>query len=166
MRNVKEVFLDVCEREQRTTMRVMQAFPPDRADLQPHPRCRSARELGWIFVLERGLAAAVLNNAFAQGVPRQTPPPPPAAWSEVVAAFEKAHKDYVDLIRSLPDESLQEHVKFMTAPKTLGDVKRLDFMWFMLHDEIHHRGQLTIYLRMADGKVPSIYGPSGDEPWF
>jgi len=41
----------------------------------------------------------------------------------------------------------------------------VDFLWFLLCDQIHHRGQLSVYLRMADGKVPSIYGPSGDEPW-
>jgi uncharacterized damage-inducible protein DinB len=35
----------------------------------------------------------------------------------------------------------------------------------MLHDQIHHRGQFSVYLRMVGGKVPSIYGPSGDEPW-
>jgi len=38
-------------------------------------------------------------------------------------------------------------------------------MWFMLLDSIHHRGQLSVYVRMAGGKVPSIYGPSADEPW-
>ena len=46
------------------------------------------------------------------------------------------------------------------------DVPRIDFVSFLVNDEIHHRGQLSIYLRMADGKVPSIYGPSGDEPWM
>ena len=40
------------------------------------------------------------------------------------------------------------------------------FAWFMLSDQIHHRGQLTVYLRMIGGKVPAIYGPSSDEPWF
>jgi uncharacterized damage-inducible protein DinB len=65
----------------------------------------------------------------------------------------------------MPDEKLSETVKFFTAPKTLGDIRRIDFLWFLLSDEIHHRGQFSIYLRMADGKVPSIYGPSGDEPW-
>jgi uncharacterized damage-inducible protein DinB len=38
-----------------------------------------------------------------------------------------------------------------------------EFMLMMLHDQIHHRGQLTVYVRMAGGKVPSIYGPSADD---
>jgi len=41
---------------------------------------------------------------------------------------------------------------------------RPEALWGNLMDEVHHRGQLTVYLRLAGGKVPSIYGPSGDEP--
>ena len=66
----------------------------------------------------------------------------------------------------MPDEKLMETVKFFVAPKTMGDVRRMDVLWSLLHDEIHHRGQFSIYLRMAGGKVPSIYGPSADEPWM
>ena len=66
----------------------------------------------------------------------------------------------------MPDETLHETVKFFTAPKTMTDVVRMDFLWFMLSDHIHHRGQFSVYLRMADGKVPSIYGPSADESWL
>jgi uncharacterized damage-inducible protein DinB len=56
-------------------------------------------------------------------------------------------------------------VPFMTGPKQMGEMSRAQIAWFLLHDQIHHRGQLTVYLRLAGGKVPSIYGPSGDEPW-
>jgi uncharacterized damage-inducible protein DinB len=48
----------------------------------------------------------------------------------------------------------------------MGDVPKVAFLWFILHDQIHHRGQFSVYLRIAGGKVPSIYGPSADEPWF
>jgi uncharacterized damage-inducible protein DinB len=70
------------------------------------------------------------------------------------------------MVRSAPDEKLQQTVKFFTGPKQMGDVRRLDLVWFLLSDEIHHRGQFSVYLRMADGKVPSIYGPTADEPWM
>src|SRR5439155_23140414 len=63
------------------------------------------------------------------------------------------------------DRQLSSTIKFYTAPKQMGDVRRQDFLWQMLNDMIHHRGQLSVYLRMAGGKVPSIYGPSKDEPW-
>jgi uncharacterized damage-inducible protein DinB len=72
----------------------------------------------------------------------------------------------VALVEQMPDSQTGDTVKFFTGPKTLGDIPKLDFLWFLLCDQIHHRGQFSVYLRMAGGKVPSIYGPSGDEPWF
>ena len=64
----KEQFLDRYESEHATTMRVLRAYPPDKLDLQPHPKCKTARELAWMFVLERGLGKRVFQNAFAQAV--------------------------------------------------------------------------------------------------
>jgi len=163
----KQQFLDKYDAEHAITMRVLRAYPADKIDLQPHPKCKTARELAWMFVLERGLGRRVFQNAFAQGAPpRQAPPPPPDSWADLLAAAESAHTEFGDLVRSMPDEQLLEPVKFFTGPKTLGDIGRLEFAWFLLMDEIHHRGQFSIYLRMADGKVPSIYGPTADEPWM
>ena len=161
----KRYFLDNYEREHRTTMRVLRAFPPEKADLRPHPKCRTARELAWTFVMERGLGVMVFKNEFEEkmGGPM---PEAPDSYEAILDALESAHADFRDLIASTPEEELFENVRFFTAPQKLGDVSRLDWIWFLLHDEIHHRGQFSIYLRMADGKVPSIYGPSGDEPWM
>ena len=162
----KEQFLQTYQREHETTMRVLRAYPEDQLDLRPHPSCKSARELAWIFVLERGLGTSVLRGEFGKNAGSGAPPPPPESWNELLAALEKAHQDFGDLIRAMPPEELAESVKFMVGPKQVGDVTRYDMIWFLLHDQIHHRGQLSVYLRMAGGKVPSIYGPSGDEPWM
>jgi uncharacterized damage-inducible protein DinB len=70
-----------------------------------------------------------------------------------------------DKVRKADEAFLNTTVKTVTGPKQMSDVRRLDFLWQTLMDMVHHRGQLTVYLRMADGKVPSIYGPSADEPW-
>lgn len=160
----KQQFLDSYEREHATTMKVLRAFPAEKSELKPHARLRTARELAWVFVLERGLGTTVLNNEFGSTPPSALPPAPP--WKDVLAALAKAHQDFGDLVRAMPDAKLQETVKFFTGPKQVSDVKRVDFLWFVLSDQIHHRGQLSVYLRLADGKVPSIYGPSGDELWM
>lgn len=52
------------------------------------------------------------------------------------------------------------------TPKQMGDFRKADVLWMMMMDAVHHRGQFSVYLRMAGGKVPSIYGPSADEPWM
>src|SRR5690606_31008073 len=62
----KQTFLDTYDREHRTTMNVLRAYPTGKLDLRPHPKCRSAKELGWVFVLERGLGEMVFNDEFPE----------------------------------------------------------------------------------------------------
>jgi uncharacterized damage-inducible protein DinB len=162
----KEQFLAAYDREHQITTRVLRAYPPDKLDLQPHPKTKTARDLAWVFAIERGLGTRVWNDEFAKGAPAGSPPPAPERWEDLLAAIEKAHQDFRALVASASDETLMGKVHFFTAPKTMGEITRLDLLWFLLSDEIHHRGQFSIYLRMADGKVPSIYGPSADEPWM
>jgi uncharacterized damage-inducible protein DinB len=162
----KQQFLDAYHREHATTMRVLRCYPPDQLELRPHPRLRTAREIAWVFTTERVFFTKVLDNAFAAGIPDVSSPPPPDSWDDLLASLEKAHTDFATYVRITPDEKLTETVRFLTGPKTMGDIRRMSILWLVLHDEIHHRGQFTIYLRMAGGKVPSIYGPSGDEPWI
>jgi uncharacterized damage-inducible protein DinB len=57
-------------------------------------------------------------------------------------------------------------VTFMTGPRQLVDVSKLFLCTLMLYDSVHHRGQISVYLRMSGARVPSIYGPSRDEPWL
>ena len=91
--------------------------------------------------------------------------PAPADMAEVVSAFEKGREEILTALRDARDKDLDGTVPFFTGPGQMGDVPKVAFLWFILHDQIHHRGQFSIYLRMADGKVPSIYGPTADEPW-
>lgn len=165
--SAKEQFLLSYEREHETTMRVLRAFPKDKAELRPHAKCKSARELAWVFVLERKLGEmVVLNDVFAKGPPSGNTPPAPESWDAILKALEDAHVSFGEHVRNLPADMLNEPVTFFTGPGTTGPWPRMQFLWFLLSDQIHHRGQMSIYLRMADGKVPSIYGPSGDEPWM
>jgi len=157
-----EQFRGVYEREHATTRNVLAAFPADQASFRPHERSGSAQQLAWTFVLEETIMLKVLENeaALGGGVPKA-----PDTWPEVLAAFDDVHARLLAKLQSVEASSLQP-VKFFIAPKTTGEYTPMSFLWRFLFDQIHHRGQMTVYLRMAGGKVPSIYGPSGDEPWF
>ena len=159
----KEQFLKTLEQEAATTVKVLRAFPGAKSDLKPHAKSRSAKDLAWTFVFE--------GYGGTQGVDGELPFPPkgmpkmPEKWDGVVAECERAFKTLADKVRKAGDAELNKTVKFFVAPKKMGDIRRMDFLWFLLMDMVHHRGQFSVYLRMADGKVPSIYGPSADEPW-
>lgn len=89
----------------------------------------------------------------------------PEKWDDLVAAYEKANSEYRAVIAGATENDLAANVHFFTGPKTMGAYRRIDWVWFLLSDEIHHRGQFSIYVRAAGGKLPSIYGPTADEPW-
>ncbi len=162
----KQQFLDAYDRETATTMKILRAFPADKADIKPHPKLKTAKDLAWVFVAERGLGTKVWHDELAKGVPQGKPPAIPEKWNDVLAALEKATKDFRGLVANATDVDLAEKVHFFTAPKTMGEFTRLDWAKFLLNDEIHHRGQFSVYFRMTDAKLPSIYGPTADEPWM
>jgi len=162
MMTEKEQFLSTMAREFPTTLKVLKAFPTGKAELKPHAKARSARELAWAFVTEEKACDMALDGALELG----KMPKPPATLPEVISTYERAHTAFVERLKQTPEADLNKTVKFMTGPKQMGDMRKMDVLWFMLMDGVHHRGQLSVYLRMADGKVPSIYGPSADEPWM
>ena len=161
----REQYLDVYQQEHERTMRVLRAYPRDKGELKPHPKLKTARELAWQFVLEQGLVEKALTTGF-DFTKKMISPAAPASFDEVLVAFETTHKKVAGLIQQLRDDEMYDTVQFPTGPGRIGEMTRAQFLWFILHDQIHHRGQFSVYLRLADGKVPSIYGPSADEPWM
>ena len=156
------MFLQSFQRESDTTLKVLKAYPADRGDYRPHERSRSAKELAWTFVLEQGLVTGGLGGHvdFSQPMPK-----PPAEYKDILAAFEKGVRDTAAKISAAGDEDLNKTMPFPAGPKQMADLRRLDVLWTALMDQVHHRGQFSVYLRLAGGKVPSIYGPTADEPW-
>ncbi len=164
----QQEFLDVYEREHAITMKVLRAYPADQADLKPHPVCKTAKQLAWVFVAERGLGTHAMNDGLVALMSGSggALPPAPDRWEDVLTALEAAHREFAQLIAGYSDEEFHAPVHFFSGPGKMETQPRRDVAWFLLHDQIHHRGQLSIYLRIAGGKVPSIYGPSADEPWM
>lgn len=161
MRNLN-AFTDTLKREFDTTRRVVANYPSAQGDFRPHERSNTARQLIWTFVVEERMMlfgardGEVMGKAFI---------PAPDDWGEMLSVMEKTHEELLQFLTSTTEDKLAPHVSFFVAPKQMGQIPTMQFLWFMLHDHIHHRGQLSVYLRMAGGKVPSIYGPSADEPW-
>jgi uncharacterized damage-inducible protein DinB len=164
----KQSFLENLEREHEVTRKVIAAFPESAADVRPHPtKSKTAKELCYVFVAERAFGAFILSDGLAKGPPPfGEMPPAPATFAEVLQADAKAHADYVALVNSYTDEQLNELITFFAGPGQTVKMPRIQLLWIFLCDEIHHRGQLTTYLRLADAKVPSVYGPTHDEPWM
>ncbi len=158
----KEMFIQTWEREFQTTLKVLKAYPSNKLDLKPHERSRSAKDLAWTFVGEESVVDGVSKGQIdLQGGPKA-----PDTFQEIIAVYEKHHNENVAKLKNLSDPDLNKSIPFPVAPKQMGQVRALDILWTMLMDSVHHRGQLSVYLRLAGAKVPSIYGPTADEPWM
>jgi uncharacterized damage-inducible protein DinB len=158
----KEMFLQTWNREFQTTVKVLKAYPADKLDFRPHARSRSAAELAWVFVGEQAVVDMTVKGHLDMSGEM---PPPPATMPEILAAFEKMHNENVGKVKNLSEAEYNSTVKFPIGPNQLGDFRRADVLWITVMDQVHHRGQFSVYLRMAGGKVPSIYGPTADETW-
>ena len=155
-------FLSTYMREHACTRKVLHALPADQSHFKPHERSNTAHQLGWLFVMEELMMLKALTNEPVLG---GGAPPAPPGWQDVLDAFDAGYDKIVNAANAADEASLNP-VTFFVGPKQKGDFAPVDFLMFMLLDQIHHRGQLSVYVRMAGGKVPSIYGPSADEPWF
>ncbi len=159
----KDQFLQSFENESRTTLKILKALPEGKADFKPHHLSRTAKELASTFLLEQGLVSQALAGKIDLASMASAPP---ASYADVIQPFEKTSRETIDKVKPATDETLQRIVQFPVGPGKMGDFRAMDLLWFALHDQIHHRGQFSIYLRMTGAKVPSIYGPTADEPWM
>lgn len=161
--NPWHAYADDMARELATTLKVMRAFPADQAAFQPHPRSGSVMQLFHTLGIEQDvvLQAAAgkldLSTAFKGS--------PPASLTDAIDRFERNANAVVASARTAKPAAWTRPQPFYTGPKQMGEVPAGMIASMMLCDQIHHRGQLSVYVRMAGGKVPSIYGPSADEPW-
>lgn len=131
--------------------------------MKAHGRSRSARDLAWQCVIDERVIGTVLEKTVhdLRNVPQG--PPAPETMDEIVSAYSSAHEAAAQKLSALTEN---EFGRTVTSILAFGEWKapQPEVLSSNLMDEVHHRGQLTVYLRQAGGKVPSIYGPSGDQP--
>ena len=160
----KELFLQLWEREFATTLKVLRAYPTGKDDFKPAEKSNTAKNLVWTLVIEQHMALGMVSGGidFSKGMPSA----PTGSVADLIPMLEKAHADAVSKVTESSAEALDAQTAFPSAPGQMGQFRIMDLLWTPLLDMIHHRGQLSVYLRMVGAKVPSIYGPTADEPWM
>ncbi len=146
------------EAERPAFHRVMHALPTAHFAYTPHERSPSAAQIVWTLALEARLCGELIDK----GESNWEPSPPPADGDSVVAAWERHSAELGDRIGRLDEAAWQRKARFLVQGKVAWEAPLGELLWFMFFDSIHHRGQLSTYIRPMGGTVPSIYGPSGD----
>ncbi len=152
-------FLQVFAMEHKTTMNTLRAIPEGRNAYRPHEKSMSLGELAFhIAYAPLGIAKAMKAQNFAA----YTAPEAPADNAALLAGAEQWHKEACELLATFTEEDMAGGVPLPNG----SSFPNAMFFWMNLYHLIHHRGQLSVYLRLVGGKVPSIYGPSGDDNPF
>lgn len=154
----KDNLITLFNKEFTTTLRVMYAYPETQMDFAPHERSQTAKRLMATFIFEMYLLRTYILGETIDPSAYQTYAK--ETRDELIADFEMETAAVITGIQSLNDNGFERQVDFGGRIYSSAD----QFALMMLFDQIHHRGQLTVYTRMAGGKVPSIYGPSADDP--
>jgi uncharacterized damage-inducible protein DinB len=156
----QEFFAARLKAEAPTFVKVLRALPAERADYRPHPRSRSAAELAWTLAGEAMGAVTLLDKHRAD-------------WSEpkvdgdvaaAAVALDKAQAQVLERVARIDDAAWAREAEYVMDGHVAWKAPLGEMMWGLLFDAVHHRGQLSTYIRPMGGKVPSIYGPSADDP--
>ncbi len=155
------------DREASTTKKLLERCPDAKLGWQPHAKSMTLGKLAQHLANIPAIAGmAVLKDGldFATAPPV---PPVPATTAEIVRSFETACAAAKTAMAQLDDAKSMGTWTLSNGPVTLAAMPRIAFLrTILLNHSIHHRGQLSVYLRLLDVPVPSVYGPSADESPF
>lgn len=155
---VNQLYMEAVKRESKATKNVLAAVPADTCEYKPDDCSKTAIELArHIAAAECRLLSIPVNGEFD---PKGPSPLPESAKTptEIAAWYEQSTTDTLAKLSKLTPEQLTKVVDF----RGLFQLPAVMYLQFALHHSIHHRGQLSAYLRAMGGKVPAIYGESYD----
>ena len=154
----RAMMLDGIQREAECTKRVIAAVPDAKSDYRPDPNARTAKELAWHLAnSDIQFLDGIADLKFSMDSPDEKP----VTSAEVVAWYDENVKRGLGRVAAMTPEQLLTPVEFFGV----FNLPAVLYLGFLNNHSIHHRGELTTYLRPMGSKVPSIYGGSYDEPF-
>ena len=155
----KTHFLRFWQKEAAATRNVLSRIP-EGSTYRPDPKSRTAREIAWLIVREE----IVLADGLEKGAIEWAEVSVPATMKEVLDTYDGHHDAATKKLETVDAGRWDAPVPFVYQGQQIMNEIGADNAWGFLLDIIHHRGQLSTYLRPMGAKVPQIYGPSADEP--
>jgi uncharacterized damage-inducible protein DinB len=141
---------------------MLERIPPETFDWKPHEKSMTMKRLavlvadmfGW-FQFEMDEDELDFAKGYDLGDPKTT--------EELIALFDKRLKEGLDSLRGADDARFSQRWKLRRGETIFMETSKLEIVRQTINHMVHHRGQLSLYLRLNDIPVPSIYGPSADE---
>jgi uncharacterized damage-inducible protein DinB len=138
--------------------RVLRAIPHERLDYRPDMRSRTAVEIAWVIAAEEAALVTLLDTGTVHWKNERPP-----GLDQIVAAYERSADAVDERLARLSEVAWDGKARLLMNGSPAWEDALSHFVWGFLFDGVHHRGQISTYLRAMGGRVPAIYGPSGDE---
>src|ERR1700742_3916907 len=153
--------------EAETTKRVLDRVPEQNLAWKPHAKSMSLGQLAWHVAVIPGNISRILQQDSLDVAQANFVPPQPKSLAEVLNAYEQSTHDAEQNLQGITDQQATAVWRLMRKDQVLATMPRIGFLRsVMLNHWYHHRGQLSVYLRLLDVPLPVIYGPSADESPF
>lgn len=164
--SIAEALLPEYDREMGLTRRLLERVPDAQFDWQPHERSmRLGRLVAHLAELPHWVVESITNASTEMTTRTPADHQPPTTRQAVLALFDQNVKAGRAALAGRTDAELAAPWTLKSQGKEVFTMpKAAALRNFVMNHVIHHRGQLSVYLRLQDVSVPSIYGPSGDEP--
>jgi uncharacterized damage-inducible protein DinB len=151
------------QEESATTRKLLARVPDGKFDFKPHEKSMSLGQLA-SHVADNPNWATMTIQTETYDFPADYTPYRAASSEELLEAFDRASKEASDAFAGTSDEDLSKTWTMTYGGNTILSMPRsIAIRKFVLSHMIHHRGQLSVYLRMNEVPVPAIYGSSADE---
>ena len=162
-----QVMLEQFKQEAAGTRKALERVPFDKAEWAPHEKSMTLGRLAGHIAEMQGWGASILtSDEFDMAPPDGEPYKSPVYEStdDLLAGFDQGVSAIEAALPGVTDEALGEHWSLKSGgEELLGGPRGEFFGMLVINHVIHHRGQLTVYLRLCDVPVPGMYGPSADE---
>ena len=154
---LRDFYLKRAKAEFPVFLKVLRALPED-LSYKPHDSSPSVEQLVWTVTNELKALIDVVETGKCEWGDSKAP-----SRDEMIAMFEKWSTELLDKVAALDDAAQERNAQFLYQGHVVMERPTVELVWDFMFDAIHHRGQLSAYLRPMGGKVPSIYGPSADD---
>jgi uncharacterized damage-inducible protein DinB len=150
-----------------TTRRILQRVPEAKLAWKPHPKSMALGALAWHIAVVPGNVARLTQAESFDVANAQFNPPVPNSVDEIMTAYEQSVREAEEILRGMTDQHAKGAWRLLRKGQEISSQPRIGVLRsIMLNHWYHHRGQLSVYLRLLDVPVPVIYGPSADESPF
>ena len=161
---ITDALLPEFDHEMATTRRLLERVPAGRLAWKPHVKSMSLGQLAAHLAGVPGWVAVIINQDSFDAGGEHAPQPEPASPSEILALFDKNVAAARNALASRTDAEYMAPWTFKQNGREMFTMPKVSVVRsFLLNHSIHHRGQLSVYLRLHDVPLPPIYGPTADE---